>query len=172
MASLFLIRHDEPELKGVLLGQLDSPLSAAGRKHALHALSDVHVPIVWTSPLLRAKQTAALLNTKQITELSNLREIDLGQWTGRTWHDIETSWPDLAQRKSSDWLGIAAPGGEDWPSFLTRVSTAVQTIRQGPSGAAVVAHQGVNAALTHLIAGRDPLIFTQEYGEVIHLEYD
>jgi alpha-ribazole phosphatase len=172
MASIFLIRHAEPELKGVLLGQMDSPLSQAGKELAAGALGGIKVPVAWTSPLLRAKQTAALLNTRQVVKVPGLREIDHGEWTGRTWTEIEAQWPGLARRKSADWLGMTAPGGEDWRTFLDRVRAAWQTIREGPPESAVVAHQGVNAALAHLIDGRDPLAFTQEYGEVIRLEYD
>jgi alpha-ribazole phosphatase len=172
MASIFLIRHAEPEMKGVLLGQMDSPLSAAGRECAARTLGGMRVPMAWTSPLLRAKQTAALLDATNVVELPGLREIDHGEWTGRTWAEIEVTWADLAMRKSGDWLGVTAPGGEEWMAFLDRVRAAWQRIREGPPDSAVVAHQGVNAALAHLIDGRDPLAFTQEYGEVIRLEYD
>lgn len=171
MASLYLIRHAEPEITGVLLGQLDPPLSPAGRKQAA-ALAGIHVEAGWTSPLLRARQTAALLSTRSLREIPDLREIDHGQWTGKTWTEIETAWPDLAARKSSDWLGITAPGGETWAGFLQRVGTAWATIRQGAAPAAVIGHQGVNAALMFLITGCNPLEFRQEYGEVIQVEYD
>ena len=171
MASLYLIRHAEPEITGVLLGQLDPPLSAAGREQAA-ALAVIQVEAAWTSPLLRARQTAALIGTRNLREIPDLREIDHGQWTGKTWAEIETVWPDLAARKSSDWLGITAPGGETWAGFLQRVGTAWTTIRQGPAPAAVIGHQGVNAALMFLIASRNPLGFRQEYGEVIQVEYD
>jgi broad specificity phosphatase PhoE len=172
MASIFLIRHAEPEMRGVLLGQMDSPLSETGRERAAQVLGGMHVPVAWTSPLLRARETAALLDARQVVEVPGLREIDHGEWTGRTWTEIEVKWADLAMRKSADWLGVTAPGGEEWTTFLDRVRAAWQGIREGPPDSAVVAHQGVNAALAHLIDGRDPLAFTQEYGEVIRLEYD
>jgi broad specificity phosphatase PhoE len=172
MASIFLIRHAEPEMTGVFLGQMDSPLSAAGREHAARALRGMRVPVAWTSPLLRARETAALLDAGQVVELPGLAEIDHGQWTGRTWTEIEAGWGDLAKRKAEDWLGVAAPGGEEWAAFLARVLAAWQRIREGPTGSAVVAHQGVNAALAYLIRGADPVTFTQGYGEVIRFEYD
>jgi alpha-ribazole phosphatase len=172
MASIFLIRHAEPEMKGVLLGQVDSPLSVAGQQSAAKALGGMRVPVAWTSPLLRARETAAFLDAKQVVELPELREIDHGEWSGRTWTEIEMKWAELSKRKSADWLGVAAPGGEEWTTFVERVGTAWQSVRKGPPESAIVAHQGVNAALAYLIDGRDPLAFTQEYGEVIRLEYD
>ena len=172
MASLFLIRHDEPELKGVFLGQLDSPLSEAGKAHASTALSKLEVAITWHSTLLRATETAAYVRSRQRVALHDLREIDYGAWTGKTWAAIESEWKELAGRKSADWLNVAAPGGESWADFLKRVGSAWDKIRRGPFPAAVVAHQAVNAALSSLIANRDPLTFEQQYGEVIRVEYD
>ncbi len=170
MASLFLIRHAEPQITGVLLGQLDPPLSDAGRIQA-ETLSDVEVEIVWTSPLRRAKETAHFVRANRI-EIPELREIDQGEWTGKSWAEIEARWGDLALRKSNDWLGISAPGGESWPEFLERIGKAWVVVRAGVAPAAIVAHQGVNAALKFLIDGSDPTQFTQGYGEVIQLEYD
>jgi alpha-ribazole phosphatase len=171
MAAIYLIRHAEPSVLGVFLGQLDPPLSAAGRMQAA-GLADVSVEIVWTSPLLRAKETAGFINSPRFVEMHDLREMDQGEWTGKTWAEIEAQWSDLAARKSSDWLGIPAPGGESWTVFLHRIRAAWKQIRSGPTPAAVVAHQGVNAALAHLIDQRNPLAFAQTYGEVSELEYD
>lgn len=172
MASLFLIRHGEPEITGVLLGQMDPPLAPAGKARLEAALRDVQVEAAWTSPLRRARETAAYVHAARVIELPELREIDQGQWTGKSWAEIEATWGDLAARKMSDWLAVAAPDGETWSAFLDRVRHAWSVIRNGPRPAAVVAHQGVNAALRYLIDGRNPLDFAQQYGEVIELAYD
>jgi alpha-ribazole phosphatase len=172
MPTLYLIRHGQPDVTGVLLGQMDPPLSPAGRVAAATALFGISVEAVWTSPLRRARETAELTACSSLLELAELKEIDQGEWTGKRWSEIEATWPDLALRKSTDWLGIPAPGGESWACFLARVEQAWKIVRAGPSPAAVVAHHGVNAALLYLIQGRDPLTFTQQYGEVIEVEYD
>jgi broad specificity phosphatase PhoE len=172
MAKIFLIRHGEPEIRGVLLGQSDPPLSVFGREQAREALTNLQLDIVWTSPLRRARETAAMVVTARVCELEELREIDMGEWTGLTWKQVEQSWDQLARRKVADWFGVPAPGGESWPVFLSRVERAWEAIRRGPANAAVVAHQGVHAALRYLIDGRDPVKFQQQYCEVILLEYD
>ena len=172
MPALFLIRHAEPTLQGVFLGQLDPPLSPAGREHAAVALVEIEVLITYSSPLQRARETAGFLTSPQVIELPGLREIDYGAWTGKTWSEIETNWADLAVRKSTDWFNVPTPGGEEWAVFTDRVRTSWQLIRAGPSPAAVVAHQAVNSVLAHLIRGQDPLEFVQQYGEVIRVEYD
>jgi alpha-ribazole phosphatase len=171
MATFFLIRHGEPEITGVMLGQMDPPLSLAGRVQSSAALGDIEVEVVWTSPLRRARETAGLVRAQRVTEIPDLREIDQGEWTGLAWVEIERRWGDLASRKASDWLGIPAPGGETWDVFLDRIRRAWDVIRVGPTPAAIIGHQGVNAALLHLIDGRNPAEFNQGYGEVIRFDY-
>jgi broad specificity phosphatase PhoE len=172
MATLFLIRHGEPEVTGIFLGQLDVPLAAAGWAQMASALGGIAVAVAWCSPLRRARETAEAVRAEELRVVADLREIDQGEWTGKRWAEIEAGWSELAQRKSADWLGVAAPGGESWTDFLERVGAVWQLIRRGPRPAAVIAHQGVNAALAHLIDGRDPLAFAQQYGEVTSVEYD
>lgn len=172
VAKIFLIRHAKPEISGVLLGQSDPPLCACGREQAREALASLRPEIVWTSPLRRATETAAMIANARICECEELREIDMGEWTGLTWEQVEQSCEELASRKLADWFSVPAPGGESWPMFLSRVQRAWDVIRSGPANAAVVAHQGVHAALRYLIDGRDPAEFQQQYCEVISLDYE
>jgi broad specificity phosphatase PhoE len=172
MATLYLIRHGEPEITGVMLGQMDPPLSRRGRSEVAARLAGLFVEQAWTSPLRRAHETAQFIPARDLVELPELREIDHGDWTGKSWAEIEAAWPELAAHKSSDWLGVAAPGGETWERFLERVQSAWKMIRAGRMPAAVVGHQGVNAALMYVIKGCSPLEFKQAYGEVIQIDYD
>ena len=172
VATLFLIRHGEPESRGVFLGQSDPPLSTSGQSRVRAALSCLQVTVTYCSTLRRARQTADLIPSQKLVELPELKEIDMGDWTGKTWREIETGWGKLAADKSADWLGIDPPNGESWSALMHRVRSAWQLIRQGPEPVAVVAHFAVNAALANLIDGRDPLSFSQQYGEAFRLHYD
>jgi broad specificity phosphatase PhoE len=171
MPTLFLIRHGEPELRGVFLGQMDSPLSETGRAQVKPAMANIEVAVTYTSPLRRARETAAYIRSPQLIECADLREFHQGQWTGLTWAEIQVRWPDLASRRSADWLGVSAPGGESWCAFVERVAAVWRTIREGPAPCAIVAHHGVNSALMSIIKNADPLRFTQQYGEVLQIEY-
>ncbi len=170
MATLYLIRHAEPEVRGVFLGQMDPPLSIAGMQ-AASSLGEIEVAITYTSPLRRARETAQYVRSQRTAILQELREIDFGDWTGKTWQEIESGWNALARRKAADWLGVAAPGGESWHELLKRIEIVWHAVRTGPEPAAVVAHQAVNAALANLIEGRDPLVFEQRYGELTLMTY-
>ena len=170
MAQILLIRHAEPDRQGVLLGQSDPPLSAVGRTQARETLAGLRPEIIWTSPLRRATETALFIRADSLHELPELSEVDMGAWTGLTWTQVEESWGELAGHKISNWFEVPAPGGESWSVFLARVETAWKVIRRGPANAAVVAHQGVHAALRYLIDGRDPKSFQQAYCEVIEFD--
>ena len=170
MATLLLIRHAEPSVTGTFLGQDDPPLSPAGHAQASNALSNLAVEITYVSPLRRARETASYLRSAQIV-VPELREIHFGEWTGKTWREIQNRWPTLAREKAANWLEVTPPGGESWADLIGRIRPAWQRIRNGPSHAAVVAHAGVNAALTHIVAGRSPLDFHQAYAEVTSIEY-
>ena len=162
MPSLFLVRHAEPAITGVLLGALDPPLSEAGRKHAATILNSVNLAMVYSSPLRRAVETAQSISRGAPVEiLDDLREISYGDWDGLTWNEIEARDPDLAARKLADWRGVSVPGGEPWPEFAARVSRAFDRISRGPRPAAIVAHAAVN----QLLGNAD-----QSYGDVHALD--
>ncbi|MFN3324709.1 MAG: histidine phosphatase family protein [Bryobacteraceae bacterium] len=169
MPKLFLVRHAEPELTGVLLGRLDCALSGEGRRQAEAAMSSLKVAIVYASPLRRARDTARCVRAPVVV-LNELAEISLGDWDGKSWAEVERQDPELARRKQQDWFNVTPPGAEPWSAFESRVLRALERIRRGPFPAAVVAHIAVNAALAHQAAGGDPVAFRQNYCEITEVE--
>jgi broad specificity phosphatase PhoE len=173
MPILYLIRHGEPEIRGVFPGAHDPPLAVRGKEEVRRRLSSLTVSVAYTSPARRARETAECVAASRLIELPGLREINYGLWSGLRWEEIGERWSALAAAKCRDWLGVAAPDGERWGDVLARAAEVLQTIRQAPSApAAVVAHQGINAALISLIDGRNPLEFVQSYGEVVRVKLD
>lgn len=167
MAMIHLIRHARPVHTGLMLGQYDSPLADDVVAPAL----EIEVARVYTSPLRRALRTAELFfPLTQAVVLDDLAEISLGEWDGQSWSQIEALHPGVAAAKLRAWNDIVPPAGEPWPEFVARVARAWTVVRSGPSPCAIVAHAGVNSVLARLIAGRDPLQFHQQYGEVTSLE--
>jgi broad specificity phosphatase PhoE len=168
MPELLLVRHAEPEVKGKLLGRLDCGLSEQGREAAGKVMPAIRAAAAYTSPLRRAQETASMLDPAiSRTVLGELAEIGLGHWEGKTWAEAEAQWPRLARRKTEDWFGVPAPGGESWDQVLERASAALAPIRRGPFPAVVVAHLGINAALVYLITGQNPRRHQQQYCEVL-----
>src|SRR5262249_1059859 len=145
MPDLFLVRHAEPVVSGVMLGQCDPPLSDRGREQAATLLRNVKLAIVSTSPLRRAFETAELLpQGAPIKVIDELKELRHGEWDGRPWDEIERLYPEIATRKLRDWRATTPPGGERWDDFVARVHRALEQIQQGPRPAAIVAHAAVN----------------------------
>jgi probable phosphoglycerate mutase len=171
MGALYLIRHGRPALEGVLLGQSDPPLSRRGRQEATSLLGTITVERVYSSPLSRALETAAVLrSTTKVTVLDELAEISLGTWDGRSWEEVERADPDLTRRKAEDWFGVTPPGGEPWDAFSQRVLAALEVVRIGAAPAAIVAHLAVNSVIAAKILGGSPREFQQGYCGVIEID--
>lgn len=177
MSRLVLIRHAEPDesVRGRSYGSLDVPLSAAGRQQAealVQALEDVEIDAIFTSPLRRARETAAPLATArrlQPVAHEGLRELSFGELDGRTYADIERERPELYQSWMTDPTGTRFPGGETFAELRERALAAAAEVRASHNTAAVVAHGGVTRAiLADALAMPDEAIFRldQPYGAI------
>src|SRR6478609_11103840 len=153
-ARLILVRHGQSTYNAQLRlqGQADPPLSETGREEA-RALAGAlpRVAQVVTSDLARASETAALLGYPDATRDARWREIDIGEWQGR-------SIADFGDESERSWRGgpITPPGGESWLEFQARVGGAVDELVAAGGTWLVVCHGGaVRAALSH-VTGADP----------------
>lgn len=147
-ARLVLLRHGHPAAPpGVYLGsRLDPPLDALGVEQATVArgrLASINPALVLASPLRRARETVALVAAEQaIVAAADIREQDLGAYSGLTWDQIKGLGDDAARAWRA---GAAAPGGEDARSMWRRsirVALAAAS-RLGPGeDALLVSHSG------------------------------
>lgn len=134
MAAYLYLRHAETTISDRMRwhGNADPPLSPKGRAHAVQAaeaLSRVEAGIatILTSDCLRAKETAAVFSRFlrcPILPDANLRERDLGDWTGLSLGEIEKGWPGRLEA----WRQRRAPGppgGETDQEVAARVTRAL-----------------------------------------------
>jgi probable phosphoglycerate mutase len=147
---VFLVRHGETALNaaGVLRGQLDVPLNAAGEAEAL-ALGEVFrgVPLsaVVSSPLRRAAGTAEQLAAASggpLTTDERLSDRFYGEWAGHRLEEVERRFGSID----------AAPLVETWQHLATRAregfDDAVATwITADEDAVALVTHDAVIRAL-------------------------
>ena len=124
--TIYLIRHGQTRgnLERRYMGVTDQPLCPQGRA----ALADWRGPeaeAVYVSPLLRCRETAALLYPGAAqTVVPGLRETDFGAFEGRTYEELQDS---PAYRAWLDSAGQAAPpGGESKEQVRRRVLAAFQ----------------------------------------------
>ena len=170
MPALYVVRHGEPALRGVMLGRTDPPLSEAGREQMRRV--SLPVRIVFTSPLRRALESAeSIAGGAEIIVLDDLCEIALGTWDGRTWEEIEAMDPELSRRKLANWTAVTPTDGEPWPDFDHRVHSALDVVCARGEDAALVGHIAVNACIASHLAGTDPLGFRQDYGQVYEYRF-
>ena len=147
---LWLIRHGLTALgeAGKYQGRLDDGLCETGKAQLKRA--DRAPEHVYVSPALRAKETAAILfpEARQIV-VPELREMDFGEFEGRSWREMER---DKAYRAWVDGnCEGQCPGGENRADFSARICAAVQGILEaeeeaGSEEAVIVAHGGTQMA--------------------------
>ena len=162
-------------------GRIDMALSPLGEAHA-QALADWFgsspLDAVYTSPMLRVRQTAApLLQARELEPvvLEELREVDFGDWTGFRWQEIQERFGVAA----FDWLEIlengGIPNGESSVALKNRVRPCIQRIvDENPHrSVAVICHGGIIRVILSLLLEM-PLAhmahFNIDYGSVTMLE--
>lgn len=149
MRRVYLIRHGltEGNRRRRYIGRTDEPLCPEGHA-ALSAFSPSDIETVYVSPLLRARETAAILfpGVQQIA-VDGLREMDFGAFENRSADDMKD---DAAYRAWVDGMCEGdCPGGENRCSFVARTVRAFERIcaSDGSKTLVIVAHGGTIMAL-------------------------
>lgn len=158
MSRLYLLRHGRTQwnVEQRIQGRTDIPLSSRGEA----ALAAISLPARWlsmdwyTSPLIRAQQTASLLGAREVTEIEALIETNWGQFEGLTLKqiDLEITARNLIPDRGLDLL---PPGGESPRMVRSRFD---QWLRALPplsfeAGRFCVTHKGVIRAALSLATG-------------------
>jgi broad specificity phosphatase PhoE len=148
---IFLARHGETayNAEGRFQGQGPVPLNQTGLDQA-QALAEQAVvyefAALWCSPLLRARETADIV--ARIIGLTpredpRLMETDCGDWTDRSFTEVQAEDPEGFVRFASGDPTFAFPGGESFAQQAVRVAAAIEEIERGEAPALVVCHGGV-----------------------------
>lgn len=164
--KFYLIRHGQTNwnIEGRIQGKTDIPLNETGLRQAellAKGMRNRDIAAVYSSPLLRARQTAEILAREKalpVEEIPGLREVDFGLWEGKTWEEIEAEYPrDFHRWEENPALGMPT-GGETVDCCKERCRRAVERILAEESGrmaageaqlhpgtpdVAVVAHGGI-----------------------------
>lgn len=153
---LHLIRHGmtQGNREGWYVGRTDLPVCPEGLRELESLRSRLPYPavdLVYTSPLLRCRQTSQLLYPDaQLVVVDELCELDMGEFTGQPIAACKQH-PAFAQ-----WMQDAyhhgPPGGETGQQLAARVGQGISNIlahmsRSEVFEAAVVCHGGVITSL-------------------------
>ena len=163
MATTFLlIRHAAHiHLDRVFSGRMPGvPLSEAGRAQAARlgaALAGEAIDRIVHSPFARTRETAEAIAAVRrqpvpVAAAEGLLEIDLGEWTGRSWQDFgdDPAWRAWNERRGS----ARIPGGETMGEAQARIVDCLATLARENDGrtVAVVSHSDmIRGAVAHVL---------------------
>ena len=163
MTTILLARHGESDWNRTKRWQgfADRPLTERGRQQAVELaerLADTDLDAIYSSDLQRARETAEIVaRTKglPVRTAPDLREVDVGSWSGLTRAEAEVRFPDAYQR----WLrgGEGWDDGETYEQLGKRVVQAINQIARDNGGGRVlvVAHGGSIRAVHAAALGVD-----------------
>jgi broad specificity phosphatase PhoE len=163
VTTILLARHGESDWNRAMRWQgfADRPLTDLGRRQAAdlaERLEETELDAIYSSDLQRARATAEIVaRSKGLTVHStpDLREVDVGSWSGLTRAEAEERFPQGYAR----WLN----GGEGWDDGETyhqmseRVVAAIHRIAGAHDGSRVlvIAHGGSIRAVHAAALGVD-----------------
>jgi probable phosphoglycerate mutase len=146
--GVYLARHGQTayNLEGRFQGQLPVPLDETGRAQAVdlaERAAEHGFRALWCSPLLRARETADIIARRiglEPTEDGRLMETDAGDWTDRSFAEVQAESPERFAAFAAGDPGFAFPGGESFAQQEERVSAALAEVERGTLPALVVCH--------------------------------
>jgi 2,3-bisphosphoglycerate-dependent phosphoglycerate mutase len=157
--TIYVVRHGQTDWnkEGRIQGGTDNPLNSTGREQAAamgRTLADVKIDAVYSSSHQRARQTAAVLESRApVVAMDELRERFFGKFEGANdkdpailadWNKRRYSWADDME------------GGESLESQARRAEAALKTIRERHKDGGtvvIVGHGGINPLLVSLLLG-------------------
>lgn len=134
---LHLIRHGESKANasGIYQGQsFDTALTDKGKRQARAVgkiLKLARANKIYTSPLLRTKETAEIINRQMQVELvydERLLEINHGSWEGKTAEQFDEQENELLKQWRKNPVGVKMIGGESIQDVVARCVDFVASI--------------------------------------------
>lgn len=156
-----LIRHGETtgDSHIRLNGATDVPLSelgAAQAQRAGQALAGVPFDILSTSPMARARQTAAHAFGPQAESAEihpGFREVDFGAWETWTWEEVRARDPEGYRWYQEDPFRHGFPEGDSPERFEARIRAQLEELLTAPpvERRILVLHKGVIKRILKLL---------------------
>jgi broad specificity phosphatase PhoE len=161
VTTLLLVRHGETDWNREKRwqGLADLSLNEPGREEArmlAEQLEPLPISAIYSSDLRRARETALIVAERKglaVTPMRELREIDVGSWTGLFYDEVKERFPDGYEQMRTR-TGRGWEGGETYVEMARRVLETLRRIaREHPRETVlVVTHSGpIRAARAHAL---------------------
>lgn len=163
--KIYIIRHGLTRLnkQKKVNGQIDEPLIKEGIEHAKAASSQMPKGIshIYTSPLLRARQTAEIINSKlkqPVLLQDELTEIHMGHLAGKSWEEMEDGL-NLKHKHRTAQFDYHPYGGESAQDVRKRLIKFFKKIngQYNDFEVLIITHGGIIRFL-HLLEHNKPLL--------------
>lgn len=137
MTTLMLVRHAAHDWIGRgVAGRMPVALNDQGSRQAKELIARLEhrrPQVIYCSPMRRTQETAAplaqALGMTVVTD-DELAEIDFGEWTGRSFEELDRDdherWRVWCERKSE----AGAPGGEHFVDVQRRIMARLEHLRR------------------------------------------
>lgn len=151
--NLLIVRHGEipSNVNKIYAGRSDEGLTPNGifqAEEVAERLTSYNVHSIYSSPIFRARQTAAIVGDKigvKVSIKDEFREMELGPWEGLSEEDVARLYPAEWQTWQKMPADLRLPGRETLDGLLKRALTGIPDIFQnkGDGGVVIVTHVAV-----------------------------
>lgn len=182
--KIYLVRHGKINVgtEKRYIGITDIHLNEEGILQALKLrkfFKKINIEKAYLSPLKRCIETTDIIlentNIKKII-LSELMEINMGEWEGKTFSFIKSFLPEQFKRRGENIGDFVPKGGESFKDLEKRVIPIFESIVNNTDGnIIIVAHAGVNRIILKNILSismQDIFRINQPYGCINELSYN
>jgi uncharacterized phosphatase len=188
MVEIYLCRHGQSAANaaGMMAGHIDSPLNEIGREQARELASlakkaELHFDHVYSSPLIRAKETAKIIAEATASPhpevMEELIERDFGILSGKHYSEIKKYSKDVFETDDLIYF-LDGKGVEKFPDALMRADSALNKVhmRHKEGNVLLVAHGDIGMmifAAFHKTPWKEALShFHFGNSELLHLHED
>lgn len=156
-------------------GSSDPPLTIVGEAMA-EAFARAYASLTWdaiyTSPMLRARQTAdalCRLTGVQANFEDGLKEIGYGEWEGLRQDEVRQRWPEAFEYWADDVASRGTPGGETAFNVAARAMRVVEAIRtrHQTGNVLIVSHKATLRVITCALLGLDVRLFRERIAQPV-----
>ena len=185
MTTIYLVRHGRTDWnkEQVFRGRADRPLDEVGHEQGrkvADALISKNVQAIYTSPLIRAVDTAKPLADKlglTMQVMDGLNDMDFGDWQGLPVDEAKEKYPSEFSKWVNTPYQARIPGGENLGDIADRAEQALVEICKSPGieRAVVATHRVVVKVLLCRIvkAGEEGFwAFKVDPGSICEVQFD
>jgi len=182
--NIYLLRHGQTEenRKGSYYGKLDISLNAVGISQGNKAktfFNDIKLERVYVSDKKRTLEMVKLvLGQKDIGIIrdNRINETDFGDFEGKTYEEISTSYPKECLCWGNNWKEFVPPNGESYIKLCERVKSFMEHIKNLEfDNILICAHSGVIRAMYCYIMNENIDLFWKfgsKNGDISIIKYE